>query len=36
VGTRFYDLAGWSEDGTPRDEVRIFGFDVSEVNAKRL
>jgi GNAT superfamily N-acetyltransferase len=33
---RFYDLAGWSADGTGR-EIRIFGFDISEVRyAKRL
>jgi GNAT superfamily N-acetyltransferase len=33
---RFYELAGWSADGTAR-EIRIFGFDVSEVRyAKRL
>jgi len=27
---RFYELAGWSPDGEARD-IRIFGFDVSEV-----
>jgi hypothetical protein len=33
---RFYELAGWSADGTDR-EIRIFGFDISEVrSAKRL
>jgi ribosomal protein S18 acetylase RimI-like enzyme len=33
---RFYELAGWSADGTAR-EIQIFGFDVSEVRyAKRL
>jgi ribosomal protein S18 acetylase RimI-like enzyme len=33
---RFYELAGWSVDG-PAREIRIFGFDVSEVRyAKRL
>ncbi len=33
---RFYELAGWSLDGTVR-EIEIFGFDVSEVRyAKRL
>jgi GNAT superfamily N-acetyltransferase len=33
---RFYELAGWSADGTDR-EIRIFGFDISEVRyAKRL
>jgi hypothetical protein len=33
---RFYELAGWSVDGTAR-EIRIFGFDISEVRyAKRL
>jgi GNAT superfamily N-acetyltransferase len=33
---RFYELAGWSADGAAR-EIRIFGFDVSEVRyAKRL
>ncbi len=33
---RFYELAGWSVDGAAR-EIRIFGFDISEVRyAKRL
>ncbi|MGZ8706828.1 MAG: N-acetyltransferase family protein [Gaiellaceae bacterium] len=33
---RFYELAGWSVDGTAR-EIHIFGFDVAEVRyAKRL
>jgi GNAT superfamily N-acetyltransferase len=33
---RFYELAGWSLDGSARD-IDIFGFDVSEVRyAKRL
>ena len=33
---RFYELAGWSVAG-PAREIRIFGFDVSEVRyAKRL
>jgi GNAT superfamily N-acetyltransferase len=27
---RFYEIAGWSADGTAR-EIRIFGFDVAEV-----
>jgi GNAT superfamily N-acetyltransferase len=33
---RFYELAGWTADGTAR-EIRLFGFDLSEVRyAKRL
>jgi len=33
---RFYELAGWSVDGTARD-VQMLGFDLSEVRyAKRL
>lgn len=33
---RFYEIAGWSVDGTER-EIRIFGFDIAEVRyAKRL
>jgi ribosomal protein S18 acetylase RimI-like enzyme len=32
---RFYELAGWSPDGTAR-EIEIFGFDVSEVRYAKL
>jgi GNAT superfamily N-acetyltransferase len=33
---RFYEIAGWSVDGTAR-RIHIFGFDVPEVRyAKRL
>jgi GNAT superfamily N-acetyltransferase len=33
---RFYEIAGWSVDGTAR-EIRLFGFDIAEVRyAKRL
>jgi len=33
---RFYELAGWSVDGAAR-EIRLFGFDISEVRyAKQL
>jgi GNAT superfamily N-acetyltransferase len=32
---RFYEIAGWSADGTAR-EIRIFGFDVPEVRYAKL
>jgi GNAT superfamily N-acetyltransferase len=33
---RFYEIAGWSADGTARS-IRLFGFDIAEVRyAKRL